>query len=94
MDKNIEMYVMFHANYGNPLRNHGHLKQGGILSCNEMEYHQNASKLVIGRLAKRTVLLGVLSSGKTKLTYGLRRKITRRQISDEKVRSGRTSLVV
>lgn len=61
---NIDVY-MFHTNYGNPLRNHGHLKQGGNSSCNVMEYHQNASKLVIGRLAKRTVLLGTLTSLQT-----------------------------
>lgn len=32
-------------------------KVNKVRSCNVMENHQNASKLVIGRLAKRTVLL-------------------------------------
>lgn len=34
-------------------------KVNKFCSCNVMENHQNASKLVIGRLAKRTVLLWV-----------------------------------
>jgi len=50
-------------------------KMNSICSCNVMENHQNASKLVVGRLAKRTVLLFLvlLSSRLGRLDRGQKR---------------------